>query len=414
MTSTTSSATSSIARTAALLALVLVGLVTVGLMFLWPLLFIHNPSPLLVHVPLIAGHIVLLIFCDPYLYIHRKAFYPIRYLLMPLVIEIAKSEAIQENTPTWYITTEDFSTCTTRSTGMGDSNGIDDVSRSTMKDATGLLQSLPKRVRREIRRKLKNYERRGITTTTKHCDHLSLYKDMPVLWNHERKSVRGMDGSIVAEFTKRFLVIFLTTSGYIDRYYVGVGDDQGGAQNDNDQHSDGRNGNGASVNEDDKNLVALSLFVGQGNVLHTLMYFCKEEENESGIWFYQHFRMILRATACKERSDDSTTRTSPNTNDIGTIGGGEGLNSPLLGTTSEEANILFEDEDNKLLDYQYVNFHVHQDFAKKCVGAKPASCTDDELMRSIYPFAFFHKPPQHTAHASFKLEDAIYGDSLPK
>jgi hypothetical protein len=101
-----------ITRTASLLGLVLTGLFVVFLMFLWPL-FIHPPISIgawiiLLRVPLLAAHISLLIFCDPYLYIHRKALYPIRYLVMPLVIEIAKSEAIKEDTATWYVPTNDL------------------------------------------------------------------------------------------------------------------------------------------------------------------------------------------------------------------------------------------------------------------------------------------------------------------
>ena len=271
-----------ITRTASLLGLVLTGLFVVFLMFLWPL-FIHPPISIgawiiLLRVPLLAAHISLLIFCDPYLYIHRKALYPIRYLVMPLVIEIAKSEAIKEDTATWYVPTNDL---------------------PATDDPKELLQSFPKRVRREIKRKLKNYDRRGIRTSTEHSDHLSLYRDVPVLIDHERKSVRGTDKSFVAEFIKRFLVIFLTTSGYIDRYY-GPPIDNNGTCSDDADHNVETNGKP----------IALSLFVGQGKVLHTLMYFCKEEENESGIWFYQHFRMILRAAAAFNANESMNNDTN--------------------------------------------------------------------------------------------------------
>jgi len=137
---------------------------------------------------------------------------------MPLVMQVAKSEAIKEKTDTWYVSTDDM---------------------PVTHNAEELLDSFPKRARREIKRKLKNYETRGIRTTTEHSDYLSLNKDMPVLMDHERKVVRGTDKSFVEEFIKRFLVIFLSTDGYIDRYY----------------------------GPDSDKPVALSLFVANGRVL---------------------------------------------------------------------------------------------------------------------------------------------------
>lgn len=401
MTSTTPSTTSSIVRTVALLALVVTGLITVALMFLWPLCM-YRPLLLLAHIPL-------MIFCDTYLYIHRKVFYPIRYLLMPLIIEISKSESIQENTPTWYISTKDLP----RSIICGGSgSGSDETglapSTCTTNNPTELLQSFPKRVRREIKRKLKKFEQRGITTSTKHCDYLSLYRDIPVLIDHERKHVRDTDQSFLVEFIKRFLVIFLTTSGYIDRYFV---------EEDHDDDDDDDSTN-TSLQKEGRKPVALSLFVGQRNVLHSLMYFCKETEKESGIWFYQHFRMILRATTTRnvgfekgeKEPDQATCSRSRDTcsteekRDID-IHNNE-LDSPLLPARTCTANEMNNEEDEIQLDYEYINFHVHQDFAKKCIGAKPVSCGD--IMNAIYPFAFFHEPFEHIVHSSFNLEDVTH------
>ena len=350
--------------------LVLVGLTVVIAIFFWPT-FISSLS-ISLRIPLLAVHIFLLILYDPYLYIHRKILIPIRYALMPLVIEIAKSEAIKEETDTWYVSTQDL---------------------PRTNDSNVLLRSFPKRVRREIKRKLKKYQNRGIKTVTKHSDHLSLYKDMPVLIDAQRKAVRGTNKSFAGEFVKRFLVIFLTTSGYIDRYYTHTHThDDSRDGDDNDDHNE-VDEDGPSHNENMP--VAISLFVGQGKVLHTFMYFCEEKENDSGIWFYQHFRMIQRAAASVSVSASALTHVFDDT---------------LPFEEAENESPLLPARDNSSeREYLYVNFHVHQDFAKKCIGAKPASFNDRGLLDQLYPFTWFHEVPKPMIDTELNIENILAG-----
>lgn len=106
---------------------------------------------------------------------------------MPLVISVAKSEAIKEETDTWYIS-------------------VDDIPRTN--NSKILLSSLSKKVRRDVKKKLKIFNERKFRVTTEHSDWLSLRKDMPVLIDHERRVVRDMEkGMFLEEFIKRFLVV---------------------------------------------------------------------------------------------------------------------------------------------------------------------------------------------------------------
>jgi len=105
------------------------------------------------------------------------------------------------------------------------------------------------------------------------------------------------------------------------------------------------------------------------------MYFCIEKESDSGIWFYQHFRMMLRAAShtCTVESQGADNW------------------SPLL--------LIAE----KKIDY--VNFHAHQDFAKKCVGAKAAPYNDADLLNALYPFALFKEPCENIVMAPLSVSD---------
>jgi len=249
-------------------------------------------------------------------------FYPLRQIMMPLVISVAKSESIVEGADTWYVAADNI---------------------PITSDAKELIASFPKRVRKEIKRKLRAYEKHSFKVVSTHSDYLSLWKDLPVLIDHERKVVKNNDGlSFVEEFTKRFLVIFLGSNGYMDRYFT----------------------------SDSSKPVAIAWFVEQGRVLHSLMYFCKEAENDSGIWFHQHFRMIQRLSSHSMSDADAE----------------KSMNSPLV--------------QERRLDY--LNFQVHQDFAKKCVGG--TACNDDDLRDSLYPFAFFRDPSSQIVETSLDCQ----------
>jgi len=309
---------------------------------------------------MVTCHILLLVYCDPYLYVHRKAFLPLRRLIMPLVIAVAKSESMEEKSDTWYQSTADArggdstpSAATSSSTAANHHLPI-----STEMNSKILLESFSKKVRRDIKRKLKKYKQRGITTKTKHSDYLSLRRDMPVLIDHERKAIRGTDKSLKEEFIKRFLVIFLSSDGYIDRYYAPPA-------------------GGSTTYDDDDQPVALSLFVGQGDVLHCFMYFCVESESASGIWFYHHTRMMLRmASQWSQKSKSISNHT--------------------------ERSLLNKDRLHVKPCYRHVNFHVHQDYTKKMIGLIPAPCDDNHF---LYPFQCFHKPPTEMANAKLDMSE---------
>lgn len=169
----------------AIIPVVLVGISVSLTIFLWPLFFLRLSLMYRICITLI--HITILIYADLYLFIHRKLFEPLRRLIMPLVIFVAKSEALKEETDTWYIS-------------------IDDIPRTN--DSKTFLSSLSKKVRRDVKKKLKIFNERDLRVTTEHSDWLSLRKDMPVLIDHERRVVRDMEkGVFIEEFIKRFLVV---------------------------------------------------------------------------------------------------------------------------------------------------------------------------------------------------------------
>ena len=42
---------------------------------------------------------------------------------------------------------------------------------------------------------------------------------------------------------------------------------------------------------------------------------------------------------------------------------------------------------------QYINFQIHQNFAKRLAGACDADYRDEKLLKILYPFALFKEPP---------------------
>lgn len=230
-------------RVGAMLGMVLVGLAVVLLIFLWPLIFgsfLPRPKGSLAvvigyRIVFQVIHILLLIYLPfPYLYLHRKVCHPIRIILMPLVNEVSKSEGIREKEVTWY-------------------NKCSDLPQT--RDPTVLLSHLKPSCRKDLKKKLKLFFENEITTQTVHSDFLSLRHDIPILWAHEKRAVQGTDKSVVEEFIKRFLVLFLVSHAYLDRYY-----------------------------DKDGKICALGQFVSCKNTINNFMYFCLEEQSRSGIW----------------------------------------------------------------------------------------------------------------------------------
>ena len=277
-------------RFVAMLGMVGIGLLVMAIIFLWPAATIFvwriaTPTirSFLSKMGLIALaeaiHISALVFVDfPYLYLHRKLFLPIRILLMPLLNFIVKSEGVRENATTWY---NDCSKLPPTSLPTNNSCQV---------KISPILAALKSSARRDIKRKLRIYRARGITCRTRHSDHLSLQHDIPIIWNHEKRcSTRiesgpapggaGSQGptttsttnasspSVLEEFIKRFLMVFLISHAYVDRYYDSRGQ-----------------------------FCALGMFVLCDRVYINNMYFCRDTEFQSGIWQYHHIRALLRAT----------------------------------------------------------------------------------------------------------------------
>lgn len=44
-------------------------------------------------------------------------------------------------------------------------------------------------------------------------------------------------------------------------------------------------------------------------------------------------------------------------------------------------------------EIEYINFQVHQGYAKRLAGAVAADYRDDELLSHLYPFALYKHPP---------------------
>lgn len=230
-------------RVGAMLGMVLVGLAVVLLIFFWPLIFgsllpTPNRSIAVVigyRIGIQVVHVLLLVYLPfPYLYLHRKLCLPIRTLLMPLVNEVSKSEGIREREDTWY-------------------NKCSDLPQT--RDPSVLLSQLKPSCRKDLKKKLKLFFEQEIQTQTVHSDFLSLRVDIPILWAHEKRAVEGTDKSVVEEFIKRILVLFLVAHAYLDRYY-----------------------------DKDGKICALGQFVSCGNTINNFMYFCLEEQSRSGIW----------------------------------------------------------------------------------------------------------------------------------
>mmetsp|Transcript_36985 Transcript_36985/g.89861 ORF Transcript_36985/g.89861 Transcript_36985/m.89861 type:complete len:349 (-) Transcript_36985:329-1375(-) len=290
-------------RVGAMLGMVLIGMAVVLLIFFWPLMFGSLlPAPK-GNAAVVVGyrigiqvvHFLLLVFLPfPYLYLHRKVCHPIRILLMPLVNEVSRSEGVREKEVTWY-------------------NKCSDLPQT--RDPPVLLSRLKPSCRKDLRKKLRLFFENEITTQTVHSDFLSLRHDVPILWAHEKRAVQGTDKSVVEEFIKRFLVLFLVSHAYLDRYY-----------------------------DKDGKICALGQFVSCKNTINNFMYFCLEEQRRFGIWQYHHFRGLLRAVAA----------------------------SPEI---------------------EYINFQVHQGYAKRLAGSIAADYRDDELLSKLYPFALYKRPP---------------------
>lgn len=338
-------------RVGAMLGMVLIGLAVVILTFFWPLIFgSFLPAPkgsiVLVigyRIGIQVAHMLLLVYLPfPYLYLHRKVFHPIRTVLMPLVNEVSKSEGIREKEVTWY-------------------NKCADLPQT--RDPKVLLSRLKPSTRKDLRKKLKLFFENEITTQTVHSDFLSLRHDIPILWAHEKRAIQGTDKSVVEEFIKRFLVLFLVSHAYLDRYY-----------------------------DKDGKICALAQFVGCKNTINNFMYFCLEEQRNSGIWQCECNRLLGMTVLKNSKLSSHIGVGHPNTIYFYML---DNHFRGLLRAVAASPEI------------EYINFQVHQGYAKRLAGAVDADYNNDELLCKLYPFALYKRPPGSVVDLKIEREDII-------
>ena len=252
----------------AILALVILGLAVVVTTMFWPSLVVFLllavssrgaavPITMTDRVPVFAAtfglvnlvHLYKLGTDAHHLAVYQFLWLPVRRLLVPVVMWVAKIESIREKAPTMYRKI------------MPSNDGDNDETIATM----------PRSVRRRYRKMEEFFRRSKIRHETVYCDEsgMVLTQLLPILWEHERRACVSGDTAVLAEFIKRFLVVTLLPDGILDLYFSG------------------------------HNLVAFQFSMRQGppSVLHWFMYFCKDDYTRCGIWFHGIRLAIRRAHA---------------------------------------------------------------------------------------------------------------------
>ena len=419
-------------RAVAKLAMILFGMSVVLTIFFWPSFMVSRQlatsiktnigdksmtTAILVTTTVLVQllHIVLLIFVDKYLYVHRFVALPVRIPLMPILNFIVESEAKREKNATiWYNDCRSFPKIRLAVVGNSSSRGGNDIRRSSSSSDDGALSTLltggfKASTRRDIKQKLRYYNERRIKSRTQHSNFLSLRNDVPLIWEHQAKELRRRRGrggeslngenttrndnstsnvsqsvpigELLDAFLSRFLVVFLVPHAYIDRYYCPIDAMAEGREVTTPSSSAAVASNNTATpvtDEDQKHrLVALGMFVACDNVLLYNMYFSVDDPvvNSAGIWQYNHIRGLLRAVLCHNTGDGR---------------GGYGHDN---------------EEKSKRIDY--INFFHHQDHAKKRVGALPAKPSNKELMRELFPFALYREPPQNIINVPMDLDHLL-------
>ena len=174
-----------------------------------------------------AVHLYLLYTDSCHVFIHQFIWLPVRRLLAPLVMWVAKIESIREKTPTMY---------------------------QLMKRDDDLTMS--RNVRRRYRKMEQIFRESGLRHEAVSIDQsgVSFSQLLPILWEHQ---LRSCPNNVVEEFIKRFLVVALMPDGLFDLYY------------------------------ENRELVAFQFSMRQGPaVLHWFMYFCRTRCAQQGIWFH--------------------------------------------------------------------------------------------------------------------------------
>lgn len=196
-----------------------------------------------------ALHLYLLWTSTAYLSVFRQLIFPIRKLVMSVVFQIARIEAIREETPTLYL-----DLATVKCGGSNDTT------------ASVLIQSFKPSVRRRYKQVEGMYKKNKIRhESIRSEDSLNLQQVAPIMVEHQRRCCQADGKNLVEEFIKRFLVVTMTTDAILDLYY--------------DEHD---------------TLCCVQLSVLQGESLHWFMYFCTTSNSRCGIWYHGILNAMVR------------------------------------------------------------------------------------------------------------------------
>ena len=122
---------------------------------------------------------------------------------MFIVFQIARIEAIREETPTLYL---ELATVK-RGASSNDTASI-------------LLQSFKPSVRRRYNQVEAMYKQNKIRhESVRSEDSLNLQQVAPIMLEHERRCCQADGKNLIEEFIKRFLVVTMTTNAILDLYY---------------------------------------------------------------------------------------------------------------------------------------------------------------------------------------------------
>lgn len=201
--------------------------------------------------PVAAGvealHLYLLWTSTLYLSLFRRLIFPIRKKIMFIVFQIARIEAIREETPTLYL---DLST----------------VNRTGDDASNDILQSFKSSVRRRYKQVETIFRQHNIRCESVRSEEaLNLQHVVPIMLEHERRCCEDDGKNLVEEFVKRFLVVTMTTDAVLDLYY-----------------------------DENNVLCCVQLSVVQGQSLHWFMYFCLTSTCRCGIWYHGVLNAMLR------------------------------------------------------------------------------------------------------------------------
>eukprot|EP00977_Amphora_coffeiformis_P013632 scaffold3608_cov183-Amphora_coffeaeformis.AAC.19 len=200
-------------------------------------------------------HVWLLWTDKAHLAAYRFLTLPIRRALLPVVMFVAKEDAMKEKENVAFLS---FQQGNDSEIGPG---------------KEGLLQHFRSNTRRSYKKTLQTFQSEGIRVASVQCESdLDLRAVCPVIWEHQKRSCQmdNANGSkkknVMEEFIKRFLVVSVVPDCVLDLFY-----------------------------NQDQELVAVSLDVRTGPVYYAFLYFARNEARRSGIWFYSNLHSLVRA-----------------------------------------------------------------------------------------------------------------------